>query len=566
MNYLIRIAIAIITLSIIGSVIITHSDEDIRTKILSSFKNTSKKQQFKIFHFLFEKNYEINSEEGIKRYRIFKSNLKFIESQNLKQNSYTLGITEFTDLTADEFRKTYLSSFSSEKDFFSSNKFLDRKNDEIQNSQIYSYNEDSDEVLLRKKLNHELTPITQAKIDWTPFLGPAKNQGVCGSCWAFAAVGAIEGNYGLKFQTSPSFSQQQLVDCAFAGRGCRGGNAEHALYYIKRTGIAYDNDYPYTFGKTPADPNCVASSKIMNYILEDVEVCPYNECSKTQHRSLLSQGPITVSMDGDGNTNGSSIFQHYKEGILDMPCSQSNHAVLLVGVNTDSLGEIYTGRNSWGSTWGENGNFRFRARESDKTCFMENWGVLPKVKQTFNPVPPPFIFPCLRFYDQCGMKGKSFEVCTNNYDLDFPMAGFEIGKFDEIILFYKRGFCTGNYFQQFNRSLTCFQSDGFDNFTNNITSIIVDIPKPPKGCIWFYNDHCLKGKKIQICNDVADLNVDPYNFGNEISSFISGPNVSKVFGYANKNFENEIMNEKNVYGMHNENMNKKIQSLKIIKD
>lgn len=67
MKQLLRIVFGLIAISIIGSVVISHIDEDIRVKILSSFKNSPKKQQFKIFHFIFEKKYDLNSEEGINR-------------------------------------------------------------------------------------------------------------------------------------------------------------------------------------------------------------------------------------------------------------------------------------------------------------------------------------------------------------------------------------------------------------------------------------------------------------------------------------------------------------------
>jgi len=389
MKFLIRIAFALIALNIIGGVMISHKDEDIRAKILSSFKNTPKKQQFKIFHFLFEKKYELNSEEGFNRYRIFKNNLKFIESQNSKQTSYTLGITNFSDLTAGEFRKTYLSSFSLEKNPFSLNKFLIKDSLEKPSSNLFSGNEDSDEILIKQKLLKNSNPLTQVKIDWFRFLTPPKDQAYCGACWAFATIGAIEGNYNMKFGNSPNFSQQQLVDCDTNEAGCDGGWPTNALYYIQQNGIAFDNEYPYTSGKLSNAETCTASTKTMNKVVDTYFECPYQNCSKTQHRNLLNQGPIVVAIDGDGNSEGSSIFQHYTGGILDMPCSYVNHAVLLVGVDSDSSGEFYTGRNSWGSSWGENGNFRFRARNSDNTCYMENYAVLPQVKQTFNPVPPP---------------------------------------------------------------------------------------------------------------------------------------------------------------------------------
>lgn len=91
---------------------IDHVDNDIRTTILSNFQDKPKKELFKVFHFLFERKYDLNSEEGFNRYKTFKNNLKFIETQNKKQSSYKLGITQFTDLTADEFKKTYVNGLT----------------------------------------------------------------------------------------------------------------------------------------------------------------------------------------------------------------------------------------------------------------------------------------------------------------------------------------------------------------------------------------------------------------------------------------------------------------------
>ncbi len=114
MQFLYKLVVAIIAISLIQSVIVVHRDNDIRDSILSSFKDKPRKELFKVYHFLFQKKYDLNSEEGLKRYTIFKTNMKFIESQNAKNLGYTLGITDLADLSNDEFRKTRLSPLAPE--------------------------------------------------------------------------------------------------------------------------------------------------------------------------------------------------------------------------------------------------------------------------------------------------------------------------------------------------------------------------------------------------------------------------------------------------------------------
>jgi len=223
-------------------------------------------------------------------------------------------------------------------------------------------------------------PLTQSKIDWRSILTPVVNQGPCGSCWAFSAIGALEANYNLKFNNPQRFSQQQLVDCDTSSSACKGGDETKALDYIKTNGIAFSKDYPYFSGKTNKAGTCKSSSVTLNKVLAGYEICPFRKCTRAKHRALLAKGPITVALDADGRDSSNdaySIFQNYKSGVLDYACKEENHAVVMVGVDYDINGEYLIIRNSYGTSWGENGNFRFRTRDSDKTCFIETGGSLP---------------------------------------------------------------------------------------------------------------------------------------------------------------------------------------------
>jgi xylem cysteine proteinase len=373
--------------------VVTHIENDIRRSILSSFQDKPKKEIFKVFHFIFEKNYDLNTEEGIKRYRIFKNNLKLIETHNAKNYSYQLGITEFSDLTREEFKKAYLNKIYIKDVSQITEKFLKFENQEIFKMMNEDIIQDKDEVLLMKKHSQSVNYVydnsynknndnsEKIKIDWTSKLNPPVSQSICKSCWAFAAIGAIEGNYNIAFGHSERFSVQELIDCEKNSLGCDGGFPNLALEYVKNNGIASYKDYPYTsyFGKKDT---CKASSFERNRIVESIEECPYPTCTKTQLNSMLQKGPLVVYIDGDGESEAATIFQHYTGGILEnLDCKEVNHALIMVGKDYDSVGEYIIGRNSWGNSWGENGNFRIRSREEGGTCFMEKWAALPKIKK-----------------------------------------------------------------------------------------------------------------------------------------------------------------------------------------
>jgi len=343
-----RICLVFLALNIIQGVLIDHENSDIRSSILSNFQDKPKKELFKVYHFLYQKKYDLNSQEGLNKYKTFKSNLKFIESHNNKQNSYFLGITEFTDITADEFSQTYLRRISQEQKA-EVEKFLNSQNGEFN---FDNYSEDNDDNLIKKSIkNMNQHSLTQTKINWTSKMNPVTNQGGCGSCWAFSVIGAVEANYNVKFGNSPRFSQQQLVDCDTTNHGCNGGSELNALKYMKQSGIAFYNDYPYVSGKTGKRDTCISSTITMNNIIDGFDFCFNQACTKQKHRSLLARGPVMVGIDGDGRmdpTEASSIFQHYRKGVLDSPCKTDNHAVILVGFDFDEKGEYLIGRNSWG--------------------------------------------------------------------------------------------------------------------------------------------------------------------------------------------------------------------------
>jgi cathepsin L len=177
-------------------------------------------------------------------------------------------------------------------------------------------------------------------VDWS--VTPVKDQGSCGSCWAFGTFGSVEHLHKLKTGSTVSLAEQQLVDCSKQNSGCNGGRPDWALSYLSGKSIYTTSSYPYT----ARDGSCKSGTA------SGVTVSGYSRVTKSQSglESALGSSAVTVMVYAD------SHFQSYKSGILSNPpttCSL-NHAVLATGYGSSFL-KI---KNSWGTGWGESGYIR----------------------------------------------------------------------------------------------------------------------------------------------------------------------------------------------------------------
>jgi C1A family cysteine protease len=324
-----------------------------------------------VLHDLFEKwakdfKYAFNSHgEYVEIFEKWVSNHKFIEETNSRNLTYTLGHNQFSGMDLADFRK-YLGYITVG----------------------YNTREKVQFEVEVESVNFNFRKLSSlpSSVNWVNAgaVTDVKDQGQCGSCWSFSTTGALEGAYAIKYDNLESFSEQQLVSCdnlqnsANRGHdhGCNGGLMDNAFSWInKNGGLCGESDYPYVSGDG-SNPTCETAcsvnskSKITSFI--DVSAS-----SDEAMMTALSKQPVSIAIEADQRE-----FQLYKSGVFTGTCGTDlDHGVLAVGYGTLDGEDYYLVKNSWASSWGQDGYIMLgrgsKYNDGDGQCGMLLQGSYP---------------------------------------------------------------------------------------------------------------------------------------------------------------------------------------------
>jgi len=276
-----------------------------------------------------------DADEFQTRYSIFQANMDFVQTFNAR-GGHQVGLNRFAALSNAEFRAVYLPGLTRPS---------------------------TRDVSVPEFSGEGMRVSRATSVDWrtSGAVTPIKDQGQCGSCWTFGSAGAIESTYKISTGTLVSLSEQNLLDCVTDSDGCSGGSPYYAFQYVVNNGgIDTEVGYPYT----GTQATCAYSSTN-----KGADITAFSSVTATEAalQAAVTNQPCVVAIDA-----GLESFQLYASGIYnDSAClSDANdldHAVVVVGFGTNSSGDYWIIKNSWGTTWGVAGYF-YLARNAGNRC------------------------------------------------------------------------------------------------------------------------------------------------------------------------------------------------------
>jgi KDEL-tailed cysteine endopeptidase len=284
--------------------------------------------RFTNFQEKFAKKYE-NVQELETRFSVFRENFRNIITHNADRNqSFTMGVNQFTDLTPEEFKAQMIRGLKAPVGSYGCGTFSNSASG------------------------------APSSIDWRTkgAVTTVKDQGQCGSCWTFSSTGAMEGAWAIAKGQLIDLAEQELVDCAglkYGSMGCNGGQMEGAFKFIIENGQCAASSYPYT----AKDGTCHSCSAVA-HATSCSDVKPNDQLSL---KAAVSKQPVAVAIEAD-----TKYFQSYSGGVLtSASCGTSlDHGVLAVGYGEENGQKYWLVKNSWGTSWGEQGYVKIGRSES----------------------------------------------------------------------------------------------------------------------------------------------------------------------------------------------------------
>jgi C1A family cysteine protease len=289
--------------------------------------------EFTTFVERFEKKYD-SFEEFDNRFQIFKQNWRTIFFHNMEYergwHNFTMRVNSFADLKPDEFKTKYVTGRGTVQGTYGC-----------------------------KAFSSSASSGAPTAVDWRTkgAVTSVKDQGQCGSCWAFSSTGAIEGMWAISQGVLVDLSEQQLVDCAtglaYGSHGCSGGQMDGAFKYVTEHGQCALDSYAYA-AVQGACQKCVAVAQVSS--CADVKA---ND--QVSLKAAVAQQPVSVAIEAD-----TRYFQFYSDGVITSSSCGTNldHGVLTVGYGSDNGVAYWTVKNSWGAGWGEKGYVRIARSDS----------------------------------------------------------------------------------------------------------------------------------------------------------------------------------------------------------